>query len=466
MTPGAFTIAFVEMGAAARAAFRGDCWMRLHGYSRYATRRFLPVLLMALLAGGGLACKKTPAATEKAAGGMSPAPIRIGLVKQQTMPVEVSAVGTVEPIHSVQVKARVSGPVVAVHFQEGEMVETGRLLFEIDRRPFEVALGQAEANLARAKAQTEQARATLTRDQAQAQNAQAILQRDQSLVDKGMVSPEEFERSRTEAEALRAVVAADEANVKSAVEAIGVAAAAIEQAKLELDYCAIQAPISGKTGAIEVKVGNLVRANDTTPLVTINQIAPIYASFAVPERHLPAIQQFMAQGPLQVKARPKTAADAAPSAGETDSTGQLTFVDNAVNPETGTIPLKATFENADNRLWPGQFVAVTLRLTENPNAIVAPVRAVMSGQQGAYVYVITPDMKAELRPVKVGDATNALAIILEGLQPDEKVVVDGQLRIAPGGPVRILEDNAAPAAAGAPAPPAAPAAGQPGVVVK
>ncbi len=394
------------------------------------------------------ACKPggAPAGAPGPAGAAKgPAPIKIGEVTRQSMPVQLAAVGSVEPIQTVQIKAQVSGQVMEVRFTEGDLVQKDQVLFVIDRRPYEVALKQAEANLSKARAQFEQAKAMTLKDKAQSERLRATFSRDQGLADKGMLSKEEFDRSRADFQAGEAAVAADEANAGAGGEAIEAAKTAIDQAKLQLEYCTITAPLTGRTGAVTAKAGNLVRTGDMAPMVTINQIAPIRVSFSVPERQLSEMKRRMAEGAIGVDALVE--GDAVPCK------GTLTFVDNTVDATTGTIMLKATFDNADSRLWPGQFVRVQVNLSVQADAIVAPAKAVLLGQKGTYVYVITADMKADMRPVKTGDTLKDMTVILEGLQPGEKVATDGQFVLAPG--VEVKD------AAAAPAPATAPAAGAP-----
>jgi multidrug efflux system membrane fusion protein len=235
-------------------------------------------------------------------------------------------------------------------------------------------------------------------------------------------------------------VNADEASAVAAAEAIDAAKTTIDQAKLQLEYCTITSPLTGRTGEVTAKAGNLVRMGDAAAMVTVNQIAPIRASFSLPEKHLPTIQKFMAQGSLEVLATP--------SGENVPCTGTLKFVDNMVDPTTGTINLKAEFENADNRLWPGQFARVTLKMSVQANAVVAPSSAVQMSQKGPFVYVVGADMKAEMRPVKTGDTLNDQTVILEGLKAGEKVVTDGQLLVAPGVEVKPVSETPK---AGAPA---------------
>ena len=360
------------------------------------------------------------------------APVKIAAVTERVMPVQVLVPGAVQPIHSVQVKAQVSGVMTDVLFNEGDVVTTGQLLFVIDKRPYEVALRQAKANLAKAQALLQQAKANVSRDKAQALNAKAVLEREQQLLGKGMTSEEKFDQAKANADAAQAAVAADDAGIQSATEALAVSSAEVDQAQLQLEYCEIKSPLDGKTGAVAFKKGNLVKANYTAALVAINQIKPIYVAFTVTEKELPDIQRFQAQGPLSVRA-------IIPEDTQGLVTGKLTFIDNTV--DAGSIAMKATFDNGDGRLWPGQYVRVTLVVTTQDNAVVAPVAAILNGQQGSYTYVVNADMKAEMRKVVTGQTVDGFTVVQEGLKPDEKVVTDGQLRLTDGAPVVIADDE-------------------------
>ncbi len=323
-------------------------------------------------------------------------PVVIAQAVQKNIPLQVRAIGNVEPYSTVQIKAQVNGQLKEVHFVEGQEVEKGQLLFEIDRRPFQAALDQAKSNLAR--------------DLAAANNAKIQALRYTKLEQEGVAAREQGDTIRADADSKAAAVQADEA--------------AVETAKVNLSYCSIYAPITGRTGNLAVKPGNLVKENDVPVLVTINQVSPIYVTFAVPEVNLADIKKYMAQAKLKVEAEIPN--DPRPAE------GVLTFVDNAVDQATGTIKLKGTFTNTDRRLWPGQFVNVVLTLTTEPNRIVVPSQALQTGQQGQFVFVVKPDQTAETRQVAVERTVGGDAIITNGVQPGERVVTDGQMRLAPG----------------------------------
>lgn len=376
------------------------------------------------------------------------APVRAAAVSSNNVPVQLTTVGSVEAFATVDMKAQVSGELTGVLFAEGDFVKKDQELFTIDPRPYEVALRQAEAALSRADAQREQAAANLERDRTQAENARREHERNAPLLSKQMISQEEFDQTETQAQALHASVAADQAAVKAAEDAIQSARADIDEARLYLGYCSIRSPLDGRTGSLLVHRGNLVRANDTNPLVVITQVQPVYVSFTVPEKHLADIRAYMAKGPVQVEAAiTGTEGDPIP--------GILSFVDNTVDTATGTIRLKGTFENADQRLWPGQFVTVTLHLMVIENAVTAPTEAVQMGQSGYFAYVVKGDNTVEVRNVVPGENWNGLTVIREGLEPGEQVIVDGLLRAAPGAKVQVVKDPAAPGAGSEPPAPAA-----------
>jgi multidrug efflux system membrane fusion protein len=329
------------------------------------------------------------------------APVKVATVVSRTMPVRLQAIGNVEAISMVTIKAQISGQLERVHFKEGDFVKKGQLLFSIERAPFEAALRQAEG--------------TLAKDQAQALNAKLDAERYQGLGHAGVVSKQQVDAAVATASAAQAAVAADKA--------------AVETAKINLQYTQIYSPINGRTGNVGVKAGNLVKANDVPILVTINQIEPIYVTFSVPEQQLAEIKQYSRERPLKV--------DASPQGSSQHFEGRLTFIDNAVDLSTGTIKLKATFNNSQHMLWPGQFVDVNLTLKTQPNAIVVPTAALQTSQNGTYVYVVNQDLTAEPRPVKVGWTLGDDTVIASGVQPGQRVVTDGQLRLTPGAKVDI-----------------------------
>jgi multidrug efflux system membrane fusion protein len=358
-------------------------------------------------------------------------PVQVAVVARKNVPVEVQVIGNVEAYATIAVKAQVGGLLTNVYFHEGDYVKKGDQLFTIDPRPFEAAVNQAVANNARDQAALGQAKANLARDAAQARYAEAQSARYAELFKSGIISKDQDEQLRATADAQTQAVAADNAAIKSAEAAIGASQAAIETARIQLDYTSIRSPIDGRTGAINVKLGNVVTAN-TVDLMSINQVEPIYVTFSVPEAQLPAIKRYMAEGKLPVRAQPQDDPESA-------ETGVLTFVDNAVDMTTGTIKLKATFPNTDRRLWPGEFVRVTLRLTTQNNAVVAPNEAVQTGQNGSFVYVVKQDRTVESRPVTTGARVDRDMVVDQGLEPGEMVVIEGQLRLAPGSRVVVRD---------------------------
>ncbi len=374
--------------------------------------------------------------TSAPARNQSAVPDDVADVTEQTVPVELQAVGTVEAYSTVKVTSQVSGPLKSVHFKEGQTVQEGDLLFLIDRRPFQAALDQAQADLERQRALLDQARANLTRDEAQAETAQVEAKRYATLLEKGVVTKEQYDQQRTNAQTLAASVKADKAAINSAEESVKAAQAAVASAKLQLSYTSIDAPVSGLTGALLVEPGNVVQANTTT-LVVIKQIRPVYVTFSVPEQHLDEIRKYMARGEPNVKATPSE------GAGEPVE-GKLTFMDNAADPSTGTIGLKGTFPTTKQELWPGQFVDVVVTLTQEKGALAVPSRAVQTGQSGEYVFVVKPDMTVESRSVTVGRTVGSVSVITKGLQRGEQVVTDGQLRLSPGAKVEIRKGSSSP----------------------
>jgi multidrug efflux system membrane fusion protein len=361
---------------------------------------------------GGEAVQQTPPPGGGGRGGglNAAVPVTVATVAQKSVPIEITGIGTVIAATTVAVRAQITGEMTSVHFKEGEEVQQGDLLVRLDRRPLEAALQQAEA--------------TLARDTAQANNARAQAARYRDLQERGIATKEQVDTITTQAAALEATMQADKA--------------AIENAKVQLDYATINAPISGRTGLLQVHPGNLVRAQDTVPIVTINRITPVYVSFAVPEAQLAELKRYMTNGQLTVKAAP-------PGDSGTPSVGRVNFLDNAVDVTTGTIKVKGTFPNEDRRLWPGQFVNVTVTLSADANAIVVPSPAVQTGQQGTYVFVVKADQTVDLRLVEVARVKGDETVIKSGLKAGDTVVTDGQLRLVSGSRISVKPASAAPA---------------------
>jgi membrane fusion protein, multidrug efflux system len=359
-------------------------------------------------------------------------PVTVAAASLKNVPVEVQVIGNVEAYSTINVKAQVGGQLTAVYFQEGDYVQKGARLFSIDPRPFDAALSQAIANNARDKATLGQAQANLARDQAQARYQQSQAARYTQLFQAGVVSKDQSEQFQASADAIDQAVAADRAAIESARASIGASQAAADNARVQLEFTSIRSPIEGRTGNVTVKLGNVVTAN-SVDLTTINQVQPIYVTFAVPESQLPAIKRYMSAQKLVVRARPQDDPNAA------EEIGNLTFVDNAVDMTTGTIKLKGTFANKDRKLWPGQFVRVTLRLTIQQNAVVVPNQAVQAGQNGSFVYVVKQDRTVESRPVTTGARVDQDMVVDDGLQAGEVVVTEGQLRLAPGSKVAVKD---------------------------
>ena len=388
------------------------------------------VFAVVALAAAGAGCTAGGARTQAAGkkGDMA-VPVTVAAVAQRDVPLDIQVIGNVEAYSMVTIKAQITGQLQRVHFREGEFVRKGDLLFSIDPSPFEAALAEAQANLERSEALLGQAQATLKRDIAQDRYTRAQAGRYGELFKQGIISKDQTEQAQAAADAQTETIRADEAAIRSAQAAIGAARSAVSTTKIQLGYTTIRSPLDGRTGNLVAKEGNLVGAN-ATDLITINQVQPVYVTFAVPEARLGEVKQYMAQGRLPVMARPQD--DSAP-----DETGFLSFVDNNVDAATGTIKLKGTFANESRKLWPGQFVRVTLRLTSLPGAMVLPNQAVQTGQDGMFVYVVKPDQTVESRPVTTGPRVDQLIVIESGLKPGDTVVTEGHLRLAPGMRVRV-----------------------------
>jgi membrane fusion protein, multidrug efflux system len=331
-----------------------------------------------------------------------PVPVLVATVTEKTVPVELKAIANVEAYSTVSIKSRLAGQLVRVNFKEGQDVKEGELLFVIDPRPYEAALKQVEANL--------------VRDKALATKAKTDAVRYAELIRKQFVSQQDYDQAKATADSLSATVNADEV--------------AVQNARLNLSYCYIKAPLSGRTGSLIAHQGNMIKDNADTAMVVINQIQPIYVSFAIPEQNLAEIRKYMAVEKVPVEAI---------IAGQEDKpeAGVLSFIDNTVDKATGTILCKATFSNEHKRLWPGLFVNVVVKLSSQPHAILVPSQALQASQEGQIVFVVKPDLSVEVRRVEVDRSLGGETIIKQGLTPGEQVVTDGQLRLVPGAKVQI-----------------------------
>jgi multidrug efflux system membrane fusion protein len=346
------------------------------------------------------------------------------------VPVDLAAIGNVEAYATISVRSQVTGQLQDIAFREGDFVKKGQELFTLDKRPFEAALAQAEANLTRDKALLAQSEAQLTRDASNAEYQQLAAERQAALTERGIVSKDQSQQARAQADATAAVVKADRAAIESARAQLVAQEAAVDAARVNLGYTSIRSPIDGRTGALSVKIGSLVTANNTE-LVTIARVEPVYVTFSVPAVHLPTIKNHMRGAALQVVATPQDS-EAQPA------DGKLAFVDNAVDMTTDTIRLKAAFDNPDHRLWPGQFARVSLRLDTLQHATVVPSQAVQTGQDGQYVFVVKDDSTVEQRTVVPGQRVADEVVVQKGLTPGETVVVEGQLRLENG--ARVTTD--------------------------
>jgi len=369
--------------------------MSCHKLFRRAPGFSVAVLLLAMLVACGKEQSKTPPTKP-------PVPVKVAQAVTRSIPLQIRAVGTVEAHATVEIRARVSGQLTDVHFREGQDVSRGAPLFTIDPEPYRIALRQAEAQL-----QKNQALAVTAREKAR---------RYQTLTTEGLISQQDFELIRAEAESLEASVKADRS--------------AVEDAKLQLGWTRITAPLTGRTGSLLAHAGDLISANGDQPLVVIHQIEPIDVSFTVPEKELLRLRSAAQGGRLTIGAL-------LPGEEQHSEVGELSFIDNAVDTKTGTIRLKGSFKNVDRRLWPGQFVTTLITLDTLKDATVVPTATVQTGQQGTYVYVAKNDGTAELRAVKTGVPHEDVTVVTEGLHPGETVVVDGQLRLYPDAKLEI-----------------------------
>jgi multidrug efflux system membrane fusion protein len=387
------------------AIIAGNKIMRLVIIPANSLRRWM----LPLVAGGALALLISCTGT-KAAAPINPAvPVLAAEVEQKDVPLQVRAIGSVEAYSNVSVKTQITGELTGVFFKEGQDVKKGQLLFTLDKRPLEADVRRAEG--------------TLAKDQAQMANAEAQARRYEALWNSGVVSKEEYEQMQANAQAFEAAVRADKG--------------ALENARVQVQYASIYSPIDGRTGPLLIHQGNMIKANDTPFLISINQVEPIYVTFTVPEQYLGEIKKYSSKGKLRVQAY-------IPNDAGGPAVGGLSFIDNTVDQGTGTIKLKGEFANSDRRLWPGQFVDVALTLASQPNAIVVPSQAVQNGQHGQFVFVIKPDMTVEARPVVVNRSNDGQAVIDKGVAPGERVVIDGQLRLVPGSTVEVKQAAVSP----------------------
>ncbi len=375
-----------------------------------------------------VACQKEQ---PKQAAGPMIVPVSVTKAQQESVPTEIRVVGTVEASSIVQVKSQVAGQLMKVAFAEGQNVAKGDLLFQIDPRPFEDALRQAEAAVTRDRAQIAQSEAALARDAAQAKFNESDAARYAELQKAGVVSRSQSDQSRTTADVAREAARVSQANIDSSKAALDADLAAVSAAKLNLEYCQIHAPLSGRAGNLLVHPGNLVKVNDV-PLVVIHQVAPIFVNFNVPEQHLASIRRLNAAHRLTVNVFSRDNPDHAVA-------GHLAVIDNTVDSTTGSIHLKADFDNQGGALWPGQFVTAVLTLDTIQNATVIPAEAVQAGQQGPFVYVVKADNTVENRPVSVGRTFGKRTLVEKGVAPGDTVVTDGQLRLFPGAQIRAVD---------------------------
>ena len=399
--------------------------------------RLNSVLLLVALAAAASSCvNKAQQNFER-----PPAPVTVTPAVAQDVANYLDALGKIVARETVSIQPQVAGRITQIHFTDGANVRKGQLLFTIDPRPFEASLKQTQANLQRDAALKKQAEANLAREIAREKWGHAQVERYRTLVEQGVVAKEEYERLRAEYDSLRASSEAARAVVRSADETIKVDNAAIETAKVELSYCFIHSPIDGRAGQRLADIGNVVNPggpgnNEGNSLLVIERINPIYADFTISQSHLSAVQQEMQRGSLRTEVRlPDTVNDAV--------TGQLTFVDNAVQNETGQVTLRATLPNPDHRFWPGRFVNVRLVLSTTIGAVLVPVSAPQMSANGSYVYVVKPDSTAEQRAVSLGQRQGDLIVVEKGVSAGEKIVTNGQLGVTPGGKVLIEQPREA-----------------------
>jgi membrane fusion protein, multidrug efflux system len=397
----------------------------------FFSRGFLAFALLVCLLG----CRARDEKANSTKGGMPPTPVTVAEAQARDIPIQVRQIGSVEPVAVIAVKAQISGELKQVFFKEGQEVKKGDQLFEIDPRPYQQALDQAQAALQKDIALVAQAEANLARDRAQAANAKQQAKRYAGLAADGVISKDQNDTYQTASLVSDESVRADQAALTSANASVVSDNAAIETAKLNLAYCYIQSPIDGRAGSLLIPAGNLIKANDTTALVNINQLQPVYVTFSAPEQLLPEIRRYNAGHALTVTG---TGVADGSNKGVT-ATGELTFIDNTVDNTTGTIKLKASFPNSDHALWPGQFITVVMTLRTLDHATVVPAEAIQSGQKGQFAFVVKPDQTVETRLVTVGQTIDNQIVVETGISPGETVVTDGQLRLFPGARIRVVQ---------------------------
>jgi len=357
-------------------------------------------------------------------------PVEVAPVTQQDVPIQIKGIGNVEAQSTIAVRSQVEGTLMSVGFVPGQEVKKGAVLFMIDPRPLQAQLSTAEANLLKAMASVRQGNDIVARDEATAANDRVAVARDLRLVEAGVIPREQYDNDVAKLRSSDATVRADQSSVANLQAAQKADEATVENARIQLSYTTIRAPLAGKTGNLAVTAGNLVRANDTTAMVTITTSSPIYVTFSVPERDLVRIRQSSGKEGLVVRGE-------IPGDESNPVMGKLSLVDNTVDPATGTVRLKATFINDDRRLYPGQFVNVVMTLGTAMQAIVVPTQAVQVGQDKSFVYVVKADGTVEIRTVKPGTTMESMTLIEDGLKPGEQVVTDGQLRLVPGAKVQV-----------------------------
>lgn len=377
-------------------------------------------------------CSSPPA---QSAGGAAfpPVPVAIAAAAEESVPIQIRTVGTVEAYSTVDVKAQVAGPLIAVKFTEGDNINQGDLLFEIDSRPFREAVRQAQAAVQKDEAQLRVADANVARSRAQLKNAQSEAARFEQLSKEGISTRQQEDQVRTTAEVAQHALDGDVASIETIRATLESDRAALEQAKINLAYCEIRAPISGRAGNLLVHPGNLIKANGDTAMVVLNQLRPIFVIFGVPERYLTAVAQQHVQHKLVV--------DVSTEKDSKHANGTLSVIDNTVDTNTGTIRLKAVFDNKNTYLWPGQFVNVVLTL-DTQTAVVIPSEAVQAGQQGSFVYAVKADKTVEPRPVTVGQNISGKVVVEKGLSAGETIVTDGQSRLFPGAKIATAPADA------------------------